>query len=60
MSEDLFPVKPHIQERAHIKTMEEYQRLYRLSLDNPGMVLGRAGQDADLVPSLAFRVRRGL
>ena len=35
MSEDLFPVKPHIQERAHIKTMEEYQRLYRLSLDNP-------------------------
>ena len=35
MSEDLFPVKPHIRERAHIKTMEEYQRLYRLSLDNP-------------------------
>ena len=35
MSEDLFSVKPHIRERAHIKTMEEYQRLYRLSLDNP-------------------------
>ncbi|NTW84715.1 MAG: acetate--CoA ligase [Holophagaceae bacterium] len=35
MSQDLFPVKPHIRERAHIKTMEEYQRLYRLSLDNP-------------------------
>ena len=35
MSEDLFPVKPHIRERAHIKSMEEYQRLYRLSLDNP-------------------------
>ncbi|MEI6471781.1 MAG: acetate--CoA ligase [Holophagaceae bacterium] len=35
MSEDLYPVKPHIRERAHIKTMEEYQRLYRLSLDNP-------------------------
>ncbi|HCZ33833.1 MAG TPA: acetate--CoA ligase [Holophagaceae bacterium] len=35
MSEDLFPVKPHIRERAHLKTMEEYQRLYRLSLDNP-------------------------
>jgi acetyl-CoA synthetase len=35
MSEDLYPVKPHIRERAHIKSMEEYQRLYRLSLDNP-------------------------
>ena len=35
MSEDLYPVKPQIRERAHIKTMEEYQRLYRLSLDNP-------------------------
>jgi acetyl-CoA synthetase len=35
MSEDIFPVKPHIRERAHIKSMEEYQRLYRLSLDNP-------------------------
>jgi len=35
MSQDLFPVKPHIRERAHIKTMDEYQRLYRLSLDNP-------------------------
>ena len=28
-------VKPHIRERAHIRTMEEYQRLYRLSLDSP-------------------------
>jgi acetyl-CoA synthetase len=35
MSEELFPVKPHIRERAHIQSMEEYQRLYRLSLDNP-------------------------
>ena len=35
MAQDLFPVKPHIRERAHIKSMEEYQRLYRLSLDNP-------------------------
>jgi acetyl-CoA synthetase len=29
------PVKPHIQQRAHIRSMEEYERLYRLSLDNP-------------------------
>ncbi|HJW71454.1 MAG TPA: acetate--CoA ligase [Geothrix sp.] len=35
MSQDLFPVNPLIRERAHIKSMEEYQRLYRLSLDNP-------------------------
>ncbi len=35
MSDDLYPVKPHIQQRAWIHSMEEYQRLYRLSLDNP-------------------------
>jgi acetyl-CoA synthetase len=35
MSQDLYPVKPHVRDRAHIKSMEEYQRLYRLSLDNP-------------------------
>jgi acetyl-CoA synthetase len=34
-NDDLYPVKPQIQERAHLKSMEEYQRLYRLSLDNP-------------------------
>jgi acetyl-CoA synthetase len=31
----MIPVKPHIQQRAHIHSLEEYQRLYRLSLDNP-------------------------
>ncbi len=35
MSQDLYDVKPQIRERAHINSMEEYQRLYRLSLDNP-------------------------
>ena len=35
MSESTFPVKERIAERAHLKGMEEYQRLYRLSLDNP-------------------------
>jgi len=34
MSES-FPVKERIAERAHLKGMEEYQRLHRLSLDNP-------------------------
>jgi acetyl-CoA synthetase len=28
-------VKPHIRASAYIRSMEEYQRLYRLSLDNP-------------------------
>ncbi len=32
---DLYPPKPHITERAHIGSMAEYQRLYRLSLDDP-------------------------
>jgi acetyl-CoA synthetase len=32
---DVYPVKPHIRERAHIRSLEEYERLYRLSLDSP-------------------------
>ncbi len=32
---DLYPVKPEVAERAHIGSMAEYQRLYRLSVDNP-------------------------
>jgi acetyl-CoA synthetase len=35
VSDPVIPVKPHIAERAHINSMEEYHRLYRLSLDNP-------------------------
>ena len=35
MSDSIYPVKDHIKARAHINSMEEYQRLYRLSLDNP-------------------------
>ena len=35
MAQDLYDVKPHIRERAHVKSMEEYQRLYRQSLDDP-------------------------
>jgi len=31
----MIPVKPEIAARAHIGSLEEYQRLYRLSLDNP-------------------------
>ena len=32
---DLYPVKPHVAAQAHVNSMAEYQRLYRLSLDNP-------------------------
>jgi len=32
---EVYDVKPHIRERAHIKSMEEYQRLYRASLESP-------------------------
>ena len=31
----MIPVKPHVAERAHINSMEEYQRLYRRSLEQP-------------------------
>jgi acetyl-CoA synthetase len=34
-NEDVYPVKKSIAAAAHIRSMEEYQRLYRLSLDNP-------------------------
>jgi acetyl-CoA synthetase len=35
VAQDIYPVKPDIARRAHIRSMDEYQRLYRLSLDNP-------------------------
>jgi acetyl-CoA synthetase len=35
VSEPMFPAKPHIAARSHIKSRQEYERLYRLSLDNP-------------------------
>jgi acetyl-CoA synthetase len=35
MPQDIYPVKPHIADRAYIRSFDEYQRLYRLSLDNP-------------------------
>ena len=32
---DVYPVKPEIASQAHVGSMAEYERLYRLSLDNP-------------------------
>ena len=56
----LYPVKPHVAARAHINTMEEYQRLYRLSLDNPEWFWAEQAQGAHLVPPVAERLRRRL
>jgi acetyl-CoA synthetase len=35
VSQDLYPVKPHIRERAHVKSMYDYEQMYRRSLDDP-------------------------
>jgi acetyl-CoA synthetase len=35
VAQDIYEVKPQIRQRAHIQSMEDYQRLYRLSLDHP-------------------------
>ena len=32
---DIYPVKPHVAARSHLSSRAEYERLYRLSLDNP-------------------------
>ncbi len=44
VADEVFPVKPHIAERARIKTLAEYERLYRLSLDNPQWFWGEQSQ----------------
>jgi acetyl-CoA synthetase len=35
LSQEIYEVKPHIRERAHLRSMEEYERLYRRSLEDP-------------------------
>jgi acetyl-CoA synthetase len=35
VNDDVIPVKPHIAQHAHLNSLEEYERLYRLSLDSP-------------------------
>jgi acetyl-CoA synthetase len=44
VSDDIYPVKPPIAEGAHINSMEEYERLYRLSLDNPDWFWGEQAE----------------
>ncbi len=47
MSDPIYPVKPHIAARAHINSLEEYERLYRLSLDNPEWFWGEQAKILD-------------
>ncbi|MCC6672509.1 MAG: acetate--CoA ligase [Planctomycetes bacterium] len=35
MSDPVYPPKPEIAARAHVRSLDEYRRLYRASLDNP-------------------------
>ncbi|RMF75186.1 MAG: acetate--CoA ligase [Acidobacteria bacterium] len=47
MADEIYDVKPHIRETAHIDSMEEYRRLYRLSLDNPDWFWGEQARMLD-------------
>jgi len=35
VSQDIYPVKPHIRERAHVKSMYDYEQLYKRSIEDP-------------------------
>jgi acetyl-CoA synthetase len=35
VSQDIYEVKPHIRERAHVKSMYDYEQLYKRSLEDP-------------------------
>ncbi|MCK6445405.1 MAG: acetate--CoA ligase [Planctomycetes bacterium] len=35
MSQDIYPVKPHVKDRAHVHSLQQYERMYRQSLEDP-------------------------
>jgi acetyl-CoA synthetase len=47
LAQDLFPVKPQVAARAHLKGMAEYERLYRRSLEDPAGFWGEQGKALD-------------
>ncbi len=47
MTQDIYDVKPHIRDRAHLQSLEEYRRLYRLSLDSPEWFWGEQAKALD-------------
>ena len=47
LSPDIYDVPPHIRERAHIKGLDEYKRLYQQSLADPSAFWGEQAQILD-------------
>ena len=47
MAQDIYDVKPQVRERAHIRSMDEYRRLYQRSLDDPAGYWGEQAQILD-------------
>lgn len=35
MKDDVYEPKPHVYQNSHVRSMIEYQKLYRKSIDNP-------------------------
>ena len=47
MAQDLYPVKPHVRERAHIASREQYEQMYRQSLEDPAGFWGEQAKVLD-------------
>ena len=47
MPKDVYEVKPQVRERAHVRSMEEYERLYRRSLADPAGFWGEQARTLD-------------
>ena len=47
MPKDIYEVKPQVRERAHVRSMEEYERLYRRSLADPAGFWGEQARTLD-------------
>jgi acetyl-CoA synthetase len=45
--QDIYDVKPQVRERAHIRSMDEYRRLYQRSLNDPAEFWGEQAQTLD-------------
>ena len=47
VSQDRYPVKPHVREHAHIASLEQYETLYRQSLEDPAAFWGEQAKALD-------------
>ena len=57
---EVYGPNPDVAARSHIGSMEEYQRLYRLSLDDPETFWAKEAETHHLVPPLAPGLRQRL